>query len=45
MALFGDHAERLYRYVEQSAAAQTNPALEDPDMSPRERRIREALDD
>jgi len=46
MALFGEHADRLYDYVEQSGGTtETNPALDDPDMSPRERRIREALDD
>ena len=46
MALFGDHADRLYEYVEQSGGTtETNPALADPDMSERERRIREALDD
>jgi len=46
MAGFGEHADRLYGYVEQSGGTtETNPALDDPDMSPRERRIREALDD
>jgi hypothetical protein len=46
MAGFGEHADGLYEYVEQSGGTtETNPALEDPDMSPRERRIREALDD
>ena len=46
MALFGDHADRLYEYVEQSGGTtETNPAWADPDMSERERRIREALDD
>jgi hypothetical protein len=46
MAGFGEHADRLYDYVEQSGGTtETNPALDDPDMSPRERRIREALDD
>ena len=36
----------LYDYVEQAGGTtETNPALADPDMSPRERRIREALDD
>jgi hypothetical protein len=46
MALFGEHADRLYDYVEQSGGTtETNPATADPDMSERERRIREALDD
>ena len=46
MAGFGEHADRLYDYVEQSGGTtETNPGLDDPDMSPRERRIREALDD
>lgn len=46
MALFGDHADRLYDYVDQSGGTtDVNPALADPDLSSRERRIREALDD
>jgi hypothetical protein len=46
MALFGDHADRLYDYVAQAGGTtETNPALDDPELSPRERRIREALDD
>lgn len=46
MGFFGEHADRLYDYVEQSGGTtDANPALADPDLSPRERRIREALDD
>lgn len=46
MALFGQHAERLYDYVDQvGGTTDENPALADPDLSPRERRIREALDE
>jgi len=46
MALFGEHADRLYEYVAESGGTtETNPALADPDLSARERRIREALDD
>ncbi|MCL4286053.1 MAG: hypothetical protein KJ006_00215 [Thermoleophilia bacterium] len=46
MALFGEHAERLYDYVEQSGGtAETKPAPTDPPASERERRIRKALDE
>jgi hypothetical protein len=46
MALFGDHADRLYAYVEQSGGTtETKPAPAEPAGSERERRIREALDD
>jgi hypothetical protein len=46
MALFGEHAERLYDYVEQSGGAtETKPAPAEPAGSERERRIREALED
>lgn len=46
MALFGDHADSLYEYVrEAGGATESNPALDDPALSERERRIREALDD
>jgi hypothetical protein len=46
MALFGEHADRLYDYVEQAGGTtETSPAAADPDASPRERRIREALDE
>ena len=46
MGLFGEHADRLYEYVKESGGAtESNPALADPTLSERERRIREALDD
>ena len=46
MALFGEHADRLYDYVEQSGGAtESKPAPADAAGSERERRIREALDD
>lgn len=46
MALFGEHADRLYDHVEQAGGtSEANPASADPEMSPRERRIREALDE
>lgn len=45
MALFGEHADRLYDYVEQSGgAAHSKPAPADPARSGREQRIRDALD-
>jgi hypothetical protein len=46
MALFGEHADRLYDYVEQAGGTtETRPAAADPEASPRERQIREALDE
>jgi hypothetical protein len=45
MALFGEHADRLYDYVEQSGGTtESKPEPEGP-MSDRERRIRDALED
>ncbi|MFN8159812.1 MAG: hypothetical protein U0R52_02040 [Solirubrobacterales bacterium] len=43
MALFGEHADRLYDYVEQSGGA-AEPAAADPAAMTREQRIRDALD-
>jgi hypothetical protein len=46
MALFGEHADRLYGYVEQAGGTtESKPFSADPAESPREKRIREALDD
>jgi len=46
MALFGEHADRLYDYVEQSGGVtESKPAAADPPSTERERRIREALED
>jgi hypothetical protein len=46
MALFGEHADRLYDYVKRSGgAAESKPAPAEPAGSEREQRIREALDD
>ncbi len=46
MALFGEHADRLYAYVEQSGGTtESRPAPKDPAASSREQRIREALDE
>jgi hypothetical protein len=46
MALFGEHADRLYEYVEQAGGAtESKPAAADPPGSAREQRIREALED
>src|SRR6476661_8590466 len=45
MALFGEHADRLYDYVKQSGGAtESNPAPAEPAGSKREQRIRDALD-
>ena len=46
MALFGEHADRLYDYVKQSGGVtESKPAPADPAGSRREQRIRDALDD
>jgi hypothetical protein len=46
MGLFGEHADRLYNYVEQSGGAtRSKPQPAVPAVSERERRIRDALDD
>jgi hypothetical protein len=46
MALFGEHADRLYDYVKQSGGAtESKPASAEPAGSEREQRIRDALDD
>ena len=46
MGQFGEHADRLYDYVEQSGgAAESKPAPAEPAGSEREQRIRDALDD
>ena len=46
MALFGEHADRLYGYVKQSGgASESKPAPAEPAHSEREQRIRDALDD
>jgi hypothetical protein len=46
MALFGEHADRLYDYVKQSGGAtESKPAPPNPPGSTREQRIRDALDD
>jgi hypothetical protein len=45
MALFGDHADRLYDYVKQSGGTtEQDPTPENPSLSEREQRIRDALD-
>ena len=46
MGLFGEHADRLYHYVEQSGGiAKSKPAPAVPAASEREQRIRDAFDD
>jgi len=46
MALFGEHADRLYAYVEQSGGTtESRPAPKAPAAGSREQRIREALDE
>jgi hypothetical protein len=46
MALFGEHADRLYEYVKQSGGAtESKPAPAEPAASEREQRIRDALGD
>ena len=46
MALFGEHADRLYDYVNRSGgAAASKPAPAQPAGSRREQRIRDALED
>lgn len=46
MALFGEHADRLYGYVEQAGGTtESKPSSTDPAASAREQRIREAFDD
>ncbi len=46
MALFGEHADRLYDYVKQSGGAtESKPAAAGATGSRREQRIRDALDD
>jgi hypothetical protein len=46
MALFGEHADRLYEYVKPSGGAtESKPAPADAAGSRREQRIRDALDD
>lgn len=46
MGLFGEHADRLYDYVEESGGTtEAKPASADFPASERERRIREALDE
>jgi len=46
MALFGDHADRLYEYVKQSGGTTTTkPVPADTPASKREQRIHDALDD
>jgi hypothetical protein len=46
MALFGEHADRLYDYVKQSGGAtESKPAPSDAPVSEREQRIRDALED
>jgi hypothetical protein len=46
MALFGEHADRLYEYVKQAGGATASkPAPADPAGSAREQRIRDALED
>ena len=45
MALFGEHADRLYDYVKQSGGAtESKPGPVEPAASEREQRIRDALD-
>ena len=46
MAMFGEHADRLYEYVKQSGGAtESMPAPADDAGSKREQRIRDALED
>jgi len=46
MALFGEHADRLYDYVKQSGGAtESRPGSADTAVSAREQRIRDALED
>ena len=46
MALFGEHADRLYEYVKRSGGAtESKPAPAGATGSRREQRIRDALDD
>jgi hypothetical protein len=46
MALFGQHADRLYDYVKQSGGAtESRPGSADTAVSAREQRIRDALED
>jgi hypothetical protein len=46
MALFGEHADRLYDYVKQSGGAtESRPGSADTAVSAREQRIRNALED
>jgi hypothetical protein len=45
MGLFGEHADRLYDYVKQSGATESQPAPADGAGTRREQRIRDALDD
>ena len=46
MALFGEHADRLYDYVKQSGGVtESKPAPADPASTRREQRIRDALED
>jgi hypothetical protein len=45
MALFGEHADRLYDYVKQSGGATESKPAPDPASTEREQRIRDALDD
>lgn len=46
MALFGEHADRLYAYVKQAGGAtEAKPEPPGAPLSERERRIRDAVDD
>jgi hypothetical protein len=46
MALFGEHADRLYDYVKKSGGAtESRPGSADTAVSAREQRIRNALED
>ena len=46
MALFGEHADRLYEYVRRSGVStESKPALTDLAGNSREQRIRDALDE
>jgi hypothetical protein len=45
MAFFGEHADRLYDYVEQSGGATESKPAGEPAASEREQRIRDALED
>ena len=46
MALFGEHADRLYDYVKQrGGATESRPGSADTAVSAREQRIRDALED